>query len=53
MEINKQIRELIQAQDIIRRVYSEQSKGVLNEWLKEVDKELTKIINGIRGMINK
>jgi hypothetical protein len=53
MEINNQIKELIKAQDIIRRIYAEQSKGLLNEWLKETDKNLTGIINAFGRLSNK
>lgn len=51
MNLKEQFKELIKAQDIIRRVYAEQSQGVLNNWLKEIDKELTKSINVLGGMI--
>jgi hypothetical protein len=51
MNKREQIKELIKAQDMIRRVYANQSQCVLNNWLREIDKELTKAINTLGGMI--
>ena len=46
-----EIRRLMNAQDIIRRVYADQNKGIINNWLREIDKQLSKVINTIGGII--
>lgn len=51
MNNREQFQELVKAQDLIRRVYAHQDKGVLNTWLKEIDKDLTKAINALGGML--
>lgn len=51
MNNREQFQELVKAQDLIRRIYAQQGQGVLNTWLKEIDKDLTKAINTLGGMI--
>jgi len=51
MNKKEQLKELIKAQDMIRIVYANQGQGTLSNWLREIDKELSKAINTLGGMI--
>lgn len=51
MDNKTQVQELLKAQDIIRRVYSEQKEKSLSDWLRAMDKDFSKVINIIGGMI--
>lgn len=47
----QQFNKLIYAQDILRKVYCVQSPGHLYDSLKKIDKDLSKAINILGGMI--
>ena len=51
--IREQFFELIKAQDIIRRVYALQSQGIINTYLRDTDRQLSKIINELGELLNK
>lgn len=50
MKTREHILKLIEAQDLVRRAWAEFDKTILGPSLREVDRELTKIINQIGKM---
>lgn len=51
MKFKDQFEALIQAQDLIRRVWAHHDGTILTQNLRETDRELTKIINQLGKMI--
>lgn len=47
MKDREQFFSLLQAQDDIRRVWAFRESGTTKDWLRKIDKELTKVINEI------
>lgn len=51
MDIRTQIRELINAQDIVRQVYVQQNQPDKDKALRQLDKHMSKVINLIGNEI--
>ena len=51
MDAKEQFLSLLQAQDAIRLVWAHQPTGILNTALKEIDREVTKVIVQLGKMI--
>jgi hypothetical protein len=53
MNARDQFIELVKAQDAIRLVWAHQPSGILNTSLRELDRELVKIMNQIGSQMGK
>lgn len=47
MNNREQFFKLIEAQDNLRRVWAFRDHGIVRNWLKEIDLQLTKVINAV------